>query len=44
MVLIKSNDKTFQCFINANELLKNAEIDGYNLKELWDRIEIGTIY
>jgi hypothetical protein len=41
--IYSESDRTKQCFKSANDLLKNALIDGVPLNELWDDIQIEYI-
>lgn len=43
-LLIKTDDKTSQCYIDPDDLIENARIDSMSLYEIWSKIEIDTIY
>lgn len=42
--LIKVDDKSSQWFDSPNELIKKAKINSKHLWEIWDFVDIDTIY
>jgi len=43
-LLIKTDDRTSQCFDCSESLIKNAKIGSEYLIELWDEIKLDTVY
>lgn len=43
-LLIKTDDKTSQCFDCSESFIKNAKIGSQYLVELWDEVKLDTVY